>query len=158
MSEKSSNTPSNTTQQEKLGPRVSSQPQVQEKNDGKIIYPEKVSIIHKENVPDFNPFAIPAGRYAKKDAEFKTGKLTDIKIDSNGFGKNHTITYTVKLDDSGKEIKIIVGKEVPDYFFMVEDPPSGGKNKRKNRKSTKSKKSKKSKKSRKNRKKTIRRR
>ena len=65
MSEKSSN----TTQQEELGSRVSEKPPFQIE-DGKIIYPEKVSIIHKDKVTDFKPFASIPGRYAVDNKDF----------------------------------------------------------------------------------------
>ena len=148
---------SNTTQQEELGSRVTDilRPLGIGKDD-KFIYPEKVSIIHKSKVTDFNPFATPAGRYAIDNKDFEEVELTDSQISTSEDG-HAELTFTVKKLDDGSNIVIKVGKKVPEYFFMA-DPPSGGKNKRNNRKSTKSKKSKKSKKSRKNRKKTIRRR
>ena len=149
---------SDTTQEEELGSRVTDilRPLGIGKDD-KFIYPEKVSIIHKSKVTDFNPFASIPGRYAIDNEDFEEVELTDSKISTGQDGRAE-LTFTVKKLDDGSNIVIKVGKEVQDYFFKVEDPPSGGKNKRKNRKSTKSKKSKKSKKSRKNRKKTIRRR
>ena len=153
MPKKSSNTPSNTTQQEELGPRVTDKASFQIGEKGE----KRVSIIPTKYVTPFIVTDTDAGRFAIKVDEFLEGELTDIEFDSKGIGRHRTVTFTVKLDDSGEEKKIIAGQEVQDYFFK-EYLPSGGKNKRKNRKSTKSKKSKKSKKSRKNRKKTIRRR
>tara|TARA_B100000035_G_C20913946_1_gene515274 strand:- start:227 stop:691 length:465 start_codon:yes stop_codon:yes gene_type:complete len=153
-----SKNPSNTTQQEKLGSRVTDilRPLGIGK-DEKFIYPEKVSIIHNSKVTEFNPFATPAGRYAINNEDFEEVEITDSQIITSEDG-HAELTFIVKKLADGSNIVIKVGKEVPEYFFKAEDPPSGGKNKRKNRKSTKSKKSKKSKKSRKNRKKTIRRR
>jgi len=145
---------SNSTQQEELGPRVSEKPQVLGIGENGE---QRVSIIHKDDVNDFIATDTYSGRFAKKDGTFYNGVLIN-SVTQTVPGGHGVGTFTVKLDGSGEEIKIIEGKEVSNYFFKAKDPPYGGKNKRKNRKSTKSKKSKKSKKSRKNRKKTIRRR
>ena len=124
---------SNTTQQEELGSRVTEKPPVQ--------IGEKVSIIPEDQVTDFIPFGTHPGRYAKKDGTFYNGVLIN-SVTQTVPGGHGVGTFTVKLDGSGEEIKIIEGKEVSNYFFKAKDPPYGGKNKRKNRKSTKSKKSK----------------